>query len=868
MGFLMQEVRADVSARKTSNRAPTRRGHIPIQTMKEMGCRVCPLKDCDAKHARLDPSGSRSAEIMVLWGGPTEEDGERGDWGNGDAGAEIISEFKRHDVKVVQHGITRCAQFTDRRPELEEIACCRGYVEAAIEEHKPRLIVTIGDDALKWAVPFEKGNAMNFRGRIMPVKIGRHVCWLMPMLYPNYAHRKKRKWKNEYELTTEHDVRQAVKFVDDCPTPIVHEKPYDKGITLITGQEPGDLQLLEEKLHRLLGLPRIAIDYETNALRPFIRDPHIWTCAAGTFDEVVAFAVDHPDGWGTESRQSQIRGMLGEFLLQSPLKFAHNLIFEQEWSNSIWGPRVLRLTDWEDTMVQAFTLDGRENTKSLGTQTLLHYGFDVKAQSPIDPKRFLEYPIRDGLRYNGMDSKWTHKLSRDNDVLLNAEPKLRDSYDRRVALIPALVLTTAKGVPVDQRYANQLVDEMTATAKEVERELFRCPEIKDYERTRGRFEPSNSDHVLILMRDVCKRPEVEDVDRDGTVTYSADEEHLSLIPEGELKSPALILRHRGIEKLKGTYARPIAEGKYTAPDGLVHTNYSATRAVTGRLASDDPNLQNIPHRTAEGRRVRDAFIARLNEWIAALDYGQIEARVIGMASEDEKLLRYQWTDYDIHGYWAKRMVDEYPKVKDWIVKTFSVDWDEKGHKTLRQEAKNKWVFPQFFGSAARSCAANLHLPEDVANDLAAEFWDEFRGVKKWQEYLERFYEKHLYVETLGGFRRRGPTSKNQLINMPVQGTAAEIVTDAQRELSELAFLEDDDELQPNLNVHDDLSSWLQDVTLEPKIERIARVMCRHRFPYIIVPLIVEVKIGNRWGQMEEIKVFKSNELFNIRNPYK
>ena len=74
---------------------------------------------------------------------------------------------------------------------------------------------------------------MNFRGRIMPVKIGRHVCWLMPMLYPNYAHRKKRKWKNEYELTTEHDVRQAVRFVEDCGTPIVYDKPYDKGITLI-----------------------------------------------------------------------------------------------------------------------------------------------------------------------------------------------------------------------------------------------------------------------------------------------------------------------------------------------------------------------------------------------------------------------------------------------------------------------------------------------------------------------------------------------------------------------------------------------------------------------------------------------------------
>lgn len=869
MGFLMQEVRAEVAAKKPGRTASSKRsGYVPIDTMRQMGCRVCPQKDCQARTTRFDATGNRAAEIMVLWASPTDEDVDRGFLGNGPAAQEFAHYFKKEGTQVRQHAIVRCPLPDGRRPSLEEVECCRGYVVEEIEKTKPTLIIGVGEDALRWAAPTDKGNSMAFRGRVFPVKIGRHVCWFFPMLYPTYVERKNRKRRNEYEVTTEHDIRKAVYLAETLPAPTYVEGGYDDGVTIITGHEPGDLQRLEDHLHRLIGAPRVAVDYETNALRPFVDDPHIWTAAVGHFNDTVAFPLDHPDGWGTEGRQRQVRGMLGEFLLQSNRKFAHNLIMEQEWSMHEWGERVLRLTDWEDTMVQAFTIDGREGTKSLEAQTMFHFGFNVKAQSPIDVKRLLDYPIKQVLRYNGMDTKWTEAVSRHNDAILDSEPTLRDSYERRVRLIPALVLASAKGVDVDQKYAKDLLATMTDDLRQVERDISRCNEVKDYERRHGRFSPSNSDHVLTLMRDVCKRGEVEVVDRDGKVSYSTSEEHLSAIPEAEVKSAPLILKWRGIDKLRGTYLRPIAEGAVIAPDGKVHTQYSATRTITGRLSSDDPNLQNIPHRTAEGRRVRAAYYAKPYEWIAALDYGQIEARVIGMASEDPNLLRYQWTDYDIHGFWATRIADTYPKVKDWIVKTFSVDWDEKGHKTLRQETKNKWVFPQFFGSAARSCATDLHLPEEVADKLAAEFWDEFKGVKKWQTKLEQFYEKHLYVETLGGLRRAGPTSRNELINMPVQGTAAEIVTGAMTELSEMGFAEDDPELQPNLNIHDDLTFWLRDETLETKIGRIAKVMCRHRFDYIIVPLIVEVKVGNRWGSMEEIKVFKSNELFNLRNPYK
>jgi DNA polymerase-1 len=155
----------------------------------------------------------------------------------------------------------------------------------------------------------------------------------------------------------------------------------------------------------------------------------------------------------------------------------------------------------------------------------------------------------------------------------------------------------------------------------------------------------------------------------------------------------------------------------------------------------------------------------------------------------------------------------------------------------------------------------------VATDLGGEFWDEFKGVKKWQQEEVAFYNKHLYVQTLGGFKRRGIMSLNELINLPIQGTAAEIVQAAHIALSELAELNDDPELQPRINVHDDLTFSISDETLEQKIEVIAREMCKVRFDYINVPLIVEASVGARWDQTEEYKVFRSDVLFGTKNPY-
>jgi DNA polymerase-1 len=233
-----------------------------------------------------------------------------------------------------------------------------------------------------------------------------------------------------------------------------------------------------------------------------------------------------------------------------------------------------------------------------------------------------------------------------------------------------------------------------------------------------------------------------------------------------------------------------------------------------------------------------------------------------MASEDHNLIDAMWTGFDIHGHWSDRILKVYPAWLDWLVSEFGVEGDDKKavHKTGRQEAKNKWVFPQFFGSSAYSCARNLHLPNDVADRLQAEFWDQFRGVQKWQRRILLLYERNLYVETLTGRRRRGPMTPNEIINQPIQGTASDIVTDAMDRLSEESLVEDKPYLQPPLNVHDDLSFVIPDEVVEDTIEHIAYVMCDVQFDFINVPIVVEVAMGQRWHELKEVGVYRSDAL--------
>lgn len=879
MSFFFASAKA---AEKVKPRPAThKRGTIPIQALNKLGCSVCPSdkRTKELRTPKMPAGGSSEPSVYLLTAAPDARQDREGSFEYGAAEEVVLSKFRRkfRDQELRHGHLVQCSpvqEFNESRgysPEVVEIECCRPRVIADIERTKPLVVVGVGDAALTWATGLS-GGSPTWRGRLIATKFGSHSCFFYPVMWPAFAFKDQRSGrKTEYELALEHDLAalQAWVLSQMLPPLETHSGPkYDEGIELITGQKAGDFQRLERALSDMISLPAIALDVETNGLRPYLKDPLLISAAVGTFDHTVAFAIDHPEGWGTATRR-RVHGLFSEFLLYSGTKIAHNLAMEMEWLAYLYGSILLRRTEWADTMAMCHTLDERKGTKSLDSQCRVHYGFFLKPLSRVDVTRanwWTQYSIEEALRYNGLDTKWTHKLAGTlMREIMEEGPAQLEEYERKVRLAPTLVLTELKGLPADVGYAQVLADQFDKTVIDLEAKIRRTPEVKLYGQRFGQFSPSNSHDVLKLLKDVLKRPEVKRTNRDGTVSMSTDEDVLSLLPVSEVPSAALILEHRGVEKLRSTYLEPVISGKSLSHDGRLHSKYSSMTAETGRAAADDPNIQNWPKR--KHKEIRGIVYAPPGQWMVAADYGQIEFRVVGMASEDSNLVKACWTGYDVHKFWAERMVALHPDIKRRIEQDFGIDWDEKGLKTLRQEAKNMWVFPMLFGSSLRSCGENLKLPDDVVEELGAEFWDTFPGVKKWQGRLLKAYEKNLYVETLGGRKRRGPLSPNQIINHPIQGTAADIVTEGMNALSVRAELEDDEETQPSLNVHDDLSTMVIDANLEKKIEVIAYEMCKPRFDYINVPLIVEVSIGTRWSDLEEIGKYSSAVLFNLVNPY-
>lgn len=842
------------------------RGPIPIESLQKMGCEVCPRDSGKGLASpKMKPEGPDSPSIYLLALQPTGKDDERGESFSSDEGREIASRLSQRAFNRSRTGYG--AQCHDAaNPDEAVIACCRNRVVGDIERAKPKIVVGIGDEVLRWATGLP-GGTIPFRGSLIACRFGSHVCWFYPVIEPKYIH-SKRYGKSEFETAVEFDCKQLDELIFDrtLQPPTLYESDFDKGITMITGEEPGDMVRLEEAFHRMLNLPRLALDIETTGLSPYMTpDPRILSAAVGTFDDTVAFNIEDPAGWGTEQRMRKVSLMFGHFVAESGKKVCHHAGFEQQWLAFKYGSYLLRRTEFGDTMAMAYAFDERKGTKSLDVQTRIHFGFNLKAQSPVDVRRpnwWLDYTSKQKLRYNGMDTKWTDKLASHYDLAFLFDGRARDIYERRLRTVPTLVKMTEGGLPIDFDYAVAVDREIKGKRDEAERKLRLTPEVREYTAKFGTFAPGNTDHVLKLYRDVMHRDEIEVVDSWGRTSMSTGEEQLSAMPPKQVPSAALELEWRQLDRNITTYLGPLLDGKLTGADDIWHSEYSQLDTVTSRLNSPAHNWPK--HKHAE---VRGAVCAPKDHWFVAADEGQIEFRVAHMLSGDENGIKYCWTGYDCHGYWGQRMLEEYPRIVDVIVDEYKIDWDELGLKTLRQHTKNGWVFPMIFGSKAKGCAARMQIPVDIAERLAEEFWDEFKGVKRWQDNLIKFYEKHLYVETMGGFRRHGAMSVNELINMPIQGTTAEIVIDAMNCLSEQSDAEERPDLQPRFNGHDDLSFIVHDRNLEGVIADVTKEMCRPRFDYINVPLIVEVSVGERWNKLKKVGDFSSVDLYRLTNPY-
>ena len=443
-----------------------------------------------------------------------------------------------------------------------------------------------------------------------------------------------------------------------------------------------------------------------------------------------------------------------------------------------------------------------------------------------------------------MDAKFHYLLWREQDRELTKQG-LQSIYRENLRRVPTLVLTQIIGIPVDQEENRRLQKKYQERIADCEEQIkdFKAVEIFE-KRYKSEYRPSSNQDTIKLLRDVMdfREPEKENG------AYSVDEEALAKIDHPIVP---LIIQHRKASKQLSTYLLPYSdqgEKSLIWPDGLLHPIINPFGTLSNRTSSEEPNIQNQQKRNPEAKEIRKQIIPPPGHLVVSIDYGQIQARGIAMASKDKVFVKALWERYDIHTEWTERISRAYPS-RIGGKKNFT---DKKVMKAFRSDVKNQWTFPLFFGARLESVSEYLHVPVDIMEPLYDEFWNTFSGVKDWQDRLLKEYEETGVVQHLDGRLNRAPLSPNQIFNLPIQGVEAQIVLDAMNRLSEKATDTGDMYYQANLEIHDDLEFFLPENKVEGYVQEIVTDMLAADFDFINVPLTVEVGVGENLLEVEDV----------------
>jgi uracil-DNA glycosylase len=797
----------------------------------------------------MKPTGATDPIVYIIGEGPGAEEDRKGVQFIGRSGQLLRSKIPDDWLPEIRwNNVVRTRPPDNRDPTQIEIECCRPSIVSDIEQSEPKAIFGMGGIPLYWAIG--ESGITKWNGRRVPIKVGNHTCWFFPMMHPAYIlhmlnDRNRNLMAKEIEFRFELDLQHAFDAIEHLPKPVVHTRESAlENVDFVTGENGGsDVERVCDFIEGLYDEPIVGMDYETNALRPYKEGAKILTVAlAGEKSGALAFPLYHRETQWTQDQLDTVDECFQRFFYKAKCrKVAHNLAFEQEWSAYFYGRKVLHAGKWGCSQSQAFIIDGRteKGCLTLDFLCLQHFGFNLKAISNLDREHLDDAPLEDVLRYNALDSKYHRLLYLDQAKDLRALG-LSKVYAHHLTRIPACVLTQLKGIPVDQKVVSQFHDKYTKRSAKIEVELRQLEVVKKFERIKGReFRPSANHDVLFVIRNILK----EDIE-------SSDENALE-----KVKHPfaRLQLRWRKVNKLLSTYVLPYKAGSpYLYSDGMVHPVISTTRTRTWRTSSEDPNAQNAPKR-GPGKEVRKQVNPGGDRRVVTFDFSGIQARNVAMESKDATLVKAYWNKYDIHTDWMERIIRLAPT---WVEGGVKALRDKDLKKDYRNRAKNEFVFPSFFGAQARSVAGYLGIPETKGQALHEQFWDEFPDIKDWHEELKANYYKVGYVTGLSGFRRYAPISPNQMINSPIQADESKIVCDAWYRLSRY----DEPRFQPNLMIHDDLTFVWPKREIEKNAEVVIREMISTRYEWAkVVPLAVEMSVGEDWCTLEKVGEFSSDD---------
>ncbi len=513
----------------------------------------------------------------------------------------------------------------------------------------------------------------------------------------------------------------------------------------------------------------------------------------------------------------------------SILKIGQNMKYDAK----IFAQIGVRVAPIDDTMLMSYAMHGGLHSHGMDTLSERYLGHTPIPIKPLlgsgkSAKTFDQVPVEDAVKYAAEDADITLRLWQLFKPGLHRAQvtKVYETLER--PMVPVLAGMERSGIKVDRdtlsRMSNAFAQKMAGLEDEI------------YEMVGRKFNVGSPAQVGEILFDEMS---LEGGKKGKTGKYATGADVLEdLATEHEL--PGLVLDWRQLSKLKSTYTDALQD--HINPDtGRVHTSYSIAGASTGRLASTDPNLQNIPIRTEEGRRIREAFVSEPGKTLVALDYSQIELRILAHIAKIPELKQAFDDGIDIHALTASEM--------------FDVPLDEMTPDVRRQaKAIN---FGVIYGISGFGLARNLRIPRAEAQGFIDRYFERFPGIRTYMDDTKAFAKEHGYVQTLFGRKIHTPNigakgphagfAARAAINAPIQGTAADVIRRAMIRMPDaIANLP----ATMLLQVHDELLFEVEDSAVDDLINVARGVMEGANNPvvHLDVKLTVDAGQGQNWAE--------------------
>nr|WP_317056628.1 DNA polymerase I [Roseovarius sp. W115]MDV2930253.1 DNA polymerase I [Roseovarius sp. W115] len=630
--------------------------------------------------------------------------------------------------------------------------------------------------------------------------------------------------------------------IPDAPAPSTSEDtaPEWPAIDSEKYERVSDTNALQRWIDQIITRGYVAFDTETTSLNE-MQANLVGICLSVVPGEACYIPLQHKDGnaddlFGSDAildGQLPLEDTLAALkpILEDPaiLKIGQNMKYDAK----VLARYNISIHPIDDTMLMSYALNSGIHNHSMDTLSeryLTHTPIPIKellgtGKSAIT---FDRVPIDEAVKYAAEDADITLRLWHTFKHQLH-KSHVTTVYERlERPLVPVLAQMERHGIKIDRETLSRMSNAFAQKMAGLEAEI--------HELAGQSFNVGSPKQLGEILFD---KMGLEGGKKGKTGAYATGADVLEdLATEHEL--PARVLDWRQLSKLKSTYTDALQD--HIDPDtGRVHTSYVQTGASTGRLASTDPNLQNIPVRTEEGRRIREAFVAEPGNTLVSLDYSQIELRILAHMADIEALKKAFSDGLDIHAMTASEM--------------FDVPLDEMTPEVRRRaKAIN---FGVIYGISGFGLARNLRIPRSEAQAFIDRYFERFPGIRGYMDSTIEFAKEHGYVQTLFGRKihtpeiaAKGPRAgfaRRAAINAPIQGTAADIIRRAMiRMPGAISALP----CKMLLQVHDELLFEVEKGQEDRVIATAKNVMQDAAKPalHIDVPLVVDAGQGKNWAE--------------------